>query len=380
MSWITLHPDNQERERKVKQLKQHLAALLWLLLIPTAVSAQQIKGHVTDSKTKEDLIGALVEIDAQHRAVTDQDGIFTIAVPTGKTYTVYIRYVGYKQRQISGLKATTSEEPIEVTLDADETQLEGVSVTAVALKNTQNAAVLEVKNSNVIESNVSAQEISRTQDSNAGEVIRRIPGVSLIEDKYVVVRGLSQRYNNVWINGGAVPSTDADTRAFSFDILPSQQIDNLTIIKVPSAEYPADYTGGFVRVSTKEIPARNGFSIQLGGSWNTSTAFQDSYYYKGSPTDFLGFDSGKRSWNSGFDRAFQPINGDNTLALDGNGLNNDWRTHRRTPLGDLKLTAMYNHAWYLQGRQLGLIGVVNYTNEQRTITGMENNVYGVYDV
>ena len=50
-----------------------------------------------------------------------------------------------------------------------------------------------------------------------GEVIRRVPGVSLIEDKFVMVRGLSQRYNNVWINGGAVPSSEADSRAFSFE-------------------------------------------------------------------------------------------------------------------------------------------------------------------
>lgn len=349
-----------------------------MLLFPLAVSAQHIKGHVQDSKTKEDLIGAIVEIDAQHRAVTDENGLFTIAVAAGKANTIYIRYVGYKPRQISGLKA--GEETIEVTLDPDETQLEGVSVTAVAMKNTVNASILEVKNSNVIQSNVSAQEIARTQDSNAGEVIRRIPGVSLIEDKYVIVRGLSQRYNNVWINGGAVASTDADTRAFSFDILPSQQIDNLTIIKVPSAEFPADYTGGFIRVSTKEIPAQNGFSLQLGGNWNTGTAFQDFYYSKASGTDFLGFDSGMRSWTGGFDRQFAPVNGDNSVSLSGNGFNNDWRVKKRTPVGDLKLTASYNHAWYISGRQLGLIGVLNYTNEQRTITGMENNVYGVYDV
>lgn len=91
--------------------------------------------------------------------------------------------------------------------------------------------IQQTKASSVIVSNVSAQEIQRTQDSNAGEVIRRVPGVSLIDEKFVMVRGLSQRYNNVWINGGAVPSSEADTRAFSFDMIPSNQIDNLTIVK-----------------------------------------------------------------------------------------------------------------------------------------------------
>ena len=80
-------------------------------------------------------------------------------------------------------------------------------------------------------------------------------------------------------------------RAFSFDIIPSSQIDNLTIVKSPSAEYPADYSGGFIIVNTKEIPAENSFNIAVGGNWNTSSAFKDFSYSKGSGTDFLGFDS-----------------------------------------------------------------------------------------
>lgn len=85
----------------------------------------------------------------------------------------------------------------------------------MARKNTDAAMIEAAKLSDQVVSNISAQEIRRTQDNNAGEVIRRVPGVSLIEDKFVMVRGLSQRYNNVWINGGAVPSSEADSRAFS---------------------------------------------------------------------------------------------------------------------------------------------------------------------
>jgi outer membrane receptor for ferrienterochelin and colicin len=120
-------------------------------------------------------------------------------------------------------------------MQPDEQQLGEVNVTGVERKNTSAAMIQVTKNSPVIVSNVSAQEIGLTQDTNAGEVIHRVPGVSLIDDKFVMVRGLSQRYNNVWINGGAVPSSEADARAFSFDIIPSSQIDNLTIIKSPTA-------------------------------------------------------------------------------------------------------------------------------------------------
>lgn len=71
-----------------------------------------------------------------------------------------------------------------------------VKVTGMARKNTDAAMIEAAKLSDQVVSNISAQEIRRTQDNNAGEVIRRVPGVSLIEDKFVMVRGLSQRYNS----------------------------------------------------------------------------------------------------------------------------------------------------------------------------------------
>ena len=180
-------------------------------------------------------------------------------------------------------------------------KLNEVTVTSVKRSNTSAAVIQLAKNSSVVVNNISAQDIKLTQDANAGEVIRRIPGVSLIEDKFVMVRGLSQRYNNVWINGGAVPSTEADSRAFSFDMIPSGQIESMTIVKSPSAEYPADYTGGFIMVNTQEIPSSNGFSLTLGGAWNSTTHWSNFMQSAGSGTDFLGFDGGLRSLSGGME-------------------------------------------------------------------------------
>lgn len=349
--------------------------------------AQQIKGVVIDQKSKETLIGAVVTVDGTNvKAITNIDGNFLIdGMKKDKTYTLYINYVGYKTQKIDGVQTKDADQVI--ALQPDEQQLKEVTVTAVERRNTDAAMIQVAKNSPVIVSNVSAQEISRTQDTNAGEVIRRVPGVSLIDDKFVMVRGLSQRYNNVWVNGGAVPSSEADSRAFSFDIIPSSQIDNLTIVKSPTAEYPADYSGGFIIVNTKEIPAENSFNIAVGGNWNTSSAFQNFSYSKGSGTDFLGFDNGLRSLNGGIHAALNPqLNangkpvGDYATSLLGNGLNNDWLVKNRKPLGDLKLAASLNQRWMLGGRTLGMLAALNYTNEYRTYENMENNLYGIYDV
>lgn len=348
--------------------------------------AQQIKGVVIDQKSKETLIGAVVTVDGTNvKAITNIDGNFQIdGLDKEKKYTLYINYVGYKTQKIDGVQAKDADQVI--ALQPDEQQLKEVTVTAVERRNTDAAMIQVAKNSPVIVSNVSAQEISRTQDTNAGEVIRRVPGVSLIDDKFVMVRGLSQRYNNVWVNGGAVPSSEADSRAFSFDIIPSSQIDNLTIVKSPTAEYPADYSGGFIIVNTKEIPAENSFNIAVGGNWNTSSAFQNFSYSKGSGTDFLGFDNGLRSLNGGIHAALNPqldANGkpvsDYATSLLGNGFNNDWLTKNKKPLGDLKLAASLNQRWMLGGRTLGMLAALNYTNEYRTYENMENNLYGIYD-
>ncbi|TXJ60869.1 TonB-dependent receptor [Prevotella brunnea] len=362
-------------------MKRGFFAALLLLIGVLRLQAQEIIGNVYEAKTNLPIIGATIEIEGDKPvAVTDIDGNFTITDLKAGKYNLIVRYVGYKTKKIDGVEtqASGADKMLKVALETDEKQLQEVSVTAVARRNTEQAMIQVVKNSSVIVSNISAQEISRTQDSNAGEVIRRIPGVSLIEDKFVMVRGLSQRYNNVWINGGAVPSSEADSRAFSFDIIPSSQIDNLTIVKTPAPEYPADYSGGFIIVNTKEIPTENSFSALLGGNWNTQSAFQDFKYYKGSGTDFLGFDSGKRMLGGGF-RAHLNNFGNERIDLMGNELNNDWTTHTRQPFGDLKMALNWNHRWNLGEHRMGLIAMMNYSNETRAYRGMENNLFGIYD-
>lgn len=285
--------------------------------------------------------------------------------------------------QVKADSAHAVADTTKLVQSAADRQLGELTVTAVRRTDTEAATIQAAKRSANVVNNVSAQEIKRTQDSNAGEVIRRIPGVSLIDDKFVMVRGLQQRYNNVWINGGAVPSSEADSRAFSFDMIPSGQIDNLMIVKTPAAEYPADYTGGFIMVNTKEIPISNSLHITVGAGWNSQSALRNFYSQKSSSTDFLGFDSGLRSLDGGLDKTFatlgQNSGGNNMIDLLGNHLSNDWTIRKRKPLGDLKLSADYAHRWNLRGGKLGLLAVLNYANEYRAYRGMLNNFYGAYD-
>ncbi len=357
-----------------------IAAILLSIVTTTAANAGIITGQVTDSLTNEALIGVSIIVKGTNFGTnTDIDGNFELSIPDG-TYNIEARYVGYKSIS-KKLKVKGNCPETNFILPPDNNMLSDVTVTARVRHDNEISQIREQKLSLVVQTGVSAQQITRTQDKDASEVIRRVPGISIIDDKFVMVRGLSQRYNNVWLNGSAVPSSEADSRAFSFDIIPSSQLDNIVIVKSPAPEYPADFTGGFVLVNTKQLPVNNSLDLSLGVGFNTNTHFNDFHYSKGSPTDFLGFDNGFRKPDAGMKNPLNTYPGsDRKINPLDNGLNNDWLVRSKRPLGDLKLNVSYNHLWrFDEGRSLGMTSAINYSNSYKTITNMENSLYGPYD-
>lgn len=373
----------------MRKTKTNLRGIALLLGIWACLAAQAgiLGGRITDSQTGEPLIGATISAEGTTRgAVADLDGNYRLELPQG-TYTLLVQYVGYRDARVAEVSIPAQGETTrDFALEADTQTLGEVQVTATARRNSEVAQLQQQRLSLVVQTGVSAQQIARTQDKDASEVIRRVPGVSVVDEKFVLVRGLSQRYNNVWINGGGVPSSEADSRAFSFDILPSSQLDHMTIVKSPTPEYPADFTGGFILVSTKQLSDDNGLNISIGTSINDRTHFRAFQAAKGSSTDWLGFDGGLRSLQAGMKGALQAYPGYEggthpRLSLTDNGLNNDWSVRTRHPAADVKWSADYNHTWHADGGQtVGLLAALNYSNTFRTQTDMENSLYGPYDI
>lgn len=358
--------------------KREFGLIIIFLFLAISIQAAVLRGSVTDKVTNEPLIGAVIQISGTTTgAITDLDGNFELAGLRNGTYKLMVSYVSYKTLTLEVSVNGMSE--INITLAPDNQQLGEVVVVAEAKKNTENALITRQRTSLVMQTGVSAQQITKTQDKDASEVIRRVPGISIIEEKFVMVRGLSQRYNNVWINNSAVPSSEADARAFSFDIIPSSQLDNMLVVKSPAPEYPADFSGGFILVNTKDVPNSNLFNISVGGSMNDQTHFKNFQYNKGSGTDFLGFDNGLRSLNGGINATLRPMN--NGYDLLNNGLNNDWSIKNRKPIADLSLSMNIAHRWVSEsGRTLAMLGAVNYSNTYKTYLNMDNNLYGAYDI
>lgn len=360
--------------------------LILMFGVSLTVNAGVIRGVIKDKQNSEPLVGATVVLSENSRGTTaDVDGNYALEVPAG-TYTMIVRYVGYETIEEKSVKVPKEGEvQYDFLMVSDAQTLKEVSVTAVARKNTEVSQIQAQKRSLVVQTGVSAQQIARTQDKDASEVIRRVPGVSIIDEKFVMVRGLSQRYNNVWLNGGAVPSSEADSRAFSFDILPSSQLENMTIIKSPAPEYAADFTGGFILINTKQLPDKNGLDISVGLGVNDQTHFRDFVTSQGSAVDWLGFGAGWRSLSAGMKgqlQAYPGYDGGSHPRLDvlGNGLNNDWTLRNNHPIGDMKLNMSYNHTLKTSdGGAYGLLSAFNYSNTYKTQLNMENSLYGPYD-
>lgn len=293
--------------------------------------------------------------------------------------TIHRKAIGSAALLLAATLSAEGQTPADTTSTIKEQQLGSVSVVARRKKNTEAAAITAERRAMVVQNAVSAQLISRTQDKDASEVIRRIPGISLVDGKFVMVRGLSQRYNNVWINGAAVPSSEPDSRAFSFDIIPSSQIDNLTIVKSPAAEYPADYTGGFIMINTKDLPDRNGWQVSVGTGVNDRSQFRPFSYTPGSCTDFLGFDRSMRPLSGGFDAVLPTYPGTDNIDPLQTGLSTDWRIRRHNPLPDIKLGGVYSFQKRLDDKRFGLLATLNYNNSYRTALNMENSLFGAYD-
>lgn len=278
-------------------------ALLFVLLISLqAIAGGKISGKVTDEKTGEPLIGATVEVKGMGLGTaTDVDGRFIINVATGD-YVVEVKYIGYTAKSISDVLVKEGEvTELNVAIAEDnKKQLKEVVVRGTLKKESVNALYSIQKNSVAVSSGISADIIQRTPDKNTGEVLKRVSGASVKDGKYVVIRGLSDRYNLAMVNNALMPSTEPDKKAFSFDVIPSNLIDNIIINKTASADLPGDFAGGIVTVLTKDVPERDFVNVGIAAGYNTQSTGKDFVSNERTGMSYLAFPGNDHALPSGF--------------------------------------------------------------------------------
>src|SRR5678816_1023101 len=211
--------------------------------------------------------------------------------------------VGYESKTINEVEVTSGiVNELNITLEVKAKTGDNVVVTArtSARRETVNTVIAFQKNTNTVASVISAESIRRSPDKNTGEVLKRTPGASLQEGRFIVVRGLADRYNQAMLNGILLTSTEPDRKTFSFDLIPAKMIDNIIVNKAFVPEYPGEWAGGLIQVNTKDIPAKNFFNIEIGTGYNTQSTGKSFYKAPGGDLDWLGIDDGTRGFPAGY--------------------------------------------------------------------------------
>ena len=272
---------------------------LFSIFFYSHITAQtgQVTGKITDSKTGKPISGASIMIDSDLKGViTDMDGRYVTIIKASVNHVFTVSSIGYKTKEISEVAVLPDEVlNLDILLENAAKTEEEIVIRTTRRQETTAALIAFQKNTSIVAQVVSAESIKRSPDKNTSEILKRVPGISIQEGKYVIIRGLNDRYNQTMLNGILMGTTEPDRKTFSFDIFPAGMIDNLIINKAFLPEFSGEWAGGLVQVNTKDVPSKNFLSVTAGTGFNTQTIGKDFYTYKGGTLDWLGMDDGFRA-------------------------------------------------------------------------------------
>jgi len=355
-----------------QKLKLALIGLSALLLFNQKLLSQEknpksgVKGIIKES-TGEPLEGVTVRIEGTSLgAYTDSEGKFLFELKPGE-YQLKFSYIGFDDTLIKVKVQFNKITNLDFTFSEGGVSMTGVEIVASRSSNTEVSVIADIKTLDKVANGVSSQQIQKMPDRNASEVIRRIPGITLQENRFVLVRGLNERYNTVWLDRALTPSSETDRRAFSFDIIPSQAIERIMVYKTASADIPADFAGAFIQVSTHNIPTDKSLSVNYTTGFRTGTTFQNFHQSERGSLDFLGFDDGTRALPSGLPKLIRSDGDLDYYNRINKKFENHWGYNSRSAFLDSRLNIVYNHILNSNKIKAGSVTVLSYSNTKQTL-------------
>jgi len=349
-------------------MRSKYLTLLLLIFASVAIAQQSgLKGIVADKVSKETLVGATVLIQGTTTgSTTDLDGNYMIKGLAPGSYNLVISYISYKTQIIEKVEVVKDLMlDLNIDLEGNSVSLEGVVISAKSKTGGSEISMLSsMKMSNLVVSGISSQQISRSQDRDASEVIRRVPGITIMDDRFVMVRGLSQRYNTVWLNNASTPSSEADVRAFSFDVIPSSMLENIMVFKSPAPELPADFSGAAIKIFTKNNADNNSLSVAYSTSYRPGVTFKDFSNYRMSKYEWLGFDDGKRALPADFPSHLNEVTDKNERQRLGRELDKVWTPGLSTAIPDQRFQFGLTRRFLAGKVSVGTINSLTYSYTQ----------------
>jgi hypothetical protein len=345
---------------------------VWVLAC-TAVgvlSAQEtgrIVGRVVDAEQGAPVAGAQIDVlEASIHAVSALDGRYRLSgVPAG-TVSLRVRMIGFGPKTVTGIvvpaRGTVAQ---DVAMVAEAVQLAEISVNAASEQGTVNRALEEQRNAVNIVNSVSAEQISRSPDSDAGQAVQRVSGVTVQDGKYIFVRGLGERYTNTSLNGTRIPSPEPERKVVPLDLFPSSLLQGITTSKTFTPEQPGDFSGAEVNLKTREFPAERVVSFSVSGGVNTAATGRNVVKAPTVGSEWLGFAGSEREIPAAL-RSASNLSGITTVqqnALIGS-LRNVWsaRSADGAPNGSMSVAVGGETPIFRQ--PIGYIGSLSYSYNQ----------------
>lgn len=337
--------------------------------------------------------GATVQIVGTSLGVaTDVNGKFSLVLPAGRVYSIEVRCVSFRPIRISDVKVIAGRTtPLDVVLQEATEELGEVMVKASYKKASVESLYAKQKERVSMTDGVSADQIKRTSDNNVAQVLRRLPGVSLSDGKFVTIRGVSERYNNIYVNGASMPSTDPNRKNFAFDLIPTNMVESVVVAKTFTPDMSAEFAGGTVEVNTLSIPATAFLSLSAGTGFNTNTTgkpfisgkrFESDYFLGKSPTRYWFGRDWVLDWykdmggnlNKSYIHNLEGVNKMNAK------IPNLWGLHKYTGKPTQAYSVTGGIPFQVGGHRLGIVAAASYRHEEKRESYGCDNMYDLDNV
>ncbi len=279
-------------------VKKLLLLVVLCLFLPSFIFAADkgiITGVIVDGKTGEPLIDAGVEVvETGKKVFTDLDGKYSLELPSGK-YEIRVFYPQYQGQRVMDV-TVTSRKParIDLSLAPGAADVEVVEVVVEAAKAAEATQLLIRKNAPAVTDSVSAETMSKQPDSDVAAVVARAPGITVVDDKFVYIRGLGERYTSASLNSAALPTTQTEKKVVPLNLFSADVIESINVIKSYTPDLPGEFTAGMVQINTKDYPDTFEMKFSASAGYNSETTGKDFKTYKGGDTDWLAMDDGTR--------------------------------------------------------------------------------------
>ncbi|HTL38400.1 MAG TPA: TonB-dependent receptor, partial [Kofleriaceae bacterium] len=316
---------------------------LALVLVAGSVqiaNAEKVTGKVTDKATGEGLPAAAIMIhgaDGDQMVSTDLDGTYVLELAPGAYELLFSTpdYIEVTQKITIGAGHDLTLPEIVLAMIPAKATEETIEVYDTIDTRKSSAVLAERRAAATVSDAVSAEQISRSPDSNGADAAKRMVAATIQDNRYIVIRGLGGRYSLTLLNGVPLPSPDPDMPAAPLDLFPASLITNITVNKTFSPDMPGNFAGGALGIETRTYPTKLSFKAKVGIANNSLSSFRTINEQNGGSLDILGYDDGARALPSTISN--KQLAAGSTAEM--SGFRNNWTLGEGRATPNLGLTA-----------------------------------------